>query len=208
MNKQINLSTPTPLCSIMNRYGSDKGSGHHNYTKVYDFIFSKFKNKSVRLFELGLGTNNINLASNMGEIGKPGASLYGWRDYFLSGIIFGADIDKNILFTSDRIETFYCDQTDKNSIQELWSQEALKQNFDIIIEDGLHTLPAQITFLQNSIHKVASGGVYICEDIIKHNIPQFVKFMEESKFDSITYEFLDIPNPQNNYDNVLLLIQK
>jgi hypothetical protein len=29
----------TDLCSIMNQYGSDKGSGHHNYTILYDYLF-------------------------------------------------------------------------------------------------------------------------------------------------------------------------
>lgn len=208
MNKQIDLNTTTPLCTLMNKYGSDKGSGHHNYTKVYDFIFSKYKQKNIRLFELGLGTNNPNLASTMGVFGKPGASLYGWREYFPDSLIFGADIDKDILFTDTNIETFYCDQTNKNSIQNLWNQNSLKENFDIIIEDGLHTLPAQINFLENSIHKLNSGGMYICEDVVKQNIPQFMKYMEESKFELMSYEFLDIPNPRNGYDNILLVIER
>ena len=29
--------------------------------------------------------------------GKPGASLRAWRDYFVNSVVYGADIDKNIL---------------------------------------------------------------------------------------------------------------
>ncbi len=100
----------------MGRYQSDKGheniiASWHNYTTFYYSIFKDFNEKPLRLFELGLGTNNVNLPSNMGPQGKPGASLYGWREFFPNSEIFGADIDTDILFNADRIKTFYCDQT-------------------------------------------------------------------------------------------------
>ena len=109
------------------------------------------------MFELGLGTNNVNVTSNMGTNGRPGASLYGWSEFFPNSKIFGADIDKGILFNTDRIKTFYCDQT----------------NPDIIIEDGLHTYEANVCFLENSIHKLKVNGYYIVEDIIYSDINLF-----------------------------------
>ena len=39
------LSRDTALCAFMNKHGSDKGNGWHNYTKVYDFIFKNVKIK-------------------------------------------------------------------------------------------------------------------------------------------------------------------
>jgi hypothetical protein len=41
--------------------------------------------------------------------GKPGASLYVWRDFFPNAYIFGADIDKEVLFNDKRITTGYID---------------------------------------------------------------------------------------------------
>ena len=69
--------------SFMRKYGSDKGSininnSHHNYTTFYYSIFKSLCDKTLRVFELGLGTNNIDIPSNMGTNGKHGASLYGW----------------------------------------------------------------------------------------------------------------------------------
>ena len=74
------VSESTPLCEIMGRHGSDKGSGDilnswHNYTTLYHSLFKEIRRKPLRVFELGLGTNNVTLASNMGADGKPGASL-------------------------------------------------------------------------------------------------------------------------------------
>lgn len=166
----------TELCVLMARYGSDKSplatpdpsfplSGRHSYTPLYSELFGPLKNKALRVFELGLGTNNPNIPSSMGVKGQPGASLRGWRDYFPNAMIFGADIDRDILFEEDRISTFYCDQCDPVKIAEMWRNAELQEDFDIIIEDGLHYPPANICFFESSIHKLKKGGYYIIEDV-------------------------------------------
>ena len=110
----------TDLCFIMHYYGSDKGdpdlSRNHNYTRTYDELFRSMRPDELRVFELGLGTNNPNFPSNMGPSGRPGASLRGWKQYFKNANIFGADIDAGILFNEDRIKTFYCDQNNGDVI--------------------------------------------------------------------------------------------
>ena len=109
MSYLFDEKTQTPLCEIMCRHGSDKGiANKHNYTTFYYSIFKNLTENKLRIFELGLGTNNVWLPSNMGADGRPGASLYGWREFFSNSNIFGADIDNNILFTTDKIKTFYC----------------------------------------------------------------------------------------------------
>lgn len=47
----------------------------------------------------------------MGNNCRPCASIYGWKEFFQNSLIFGADIDKDILINEDRIKTYYCDQT-------------------------------------------------------------------------------------------------
>lgn len=51
----------------MCRNRSDKGSSH-NYTTLYYSIFKDICKKKLRIFELGLGTNNITIPSNMGKM--------------------------------------------------------------------------------------------------------------------------------------------
>ena len=101
----------------------------------------------------------------MGVFGAPGASLRGWRRLFRHAYIYGADIDRRILFEEDRITTFYCDQLDRTSVLELWSHPELRNGVDIVIEDGLHTFEANISFLEGSLSHLNPGGIYICEDI-------------------------------------------
>jgi hypothetical protein len=213
MNYLINVKEHTPLCEIMGRNRSDKGSMDdktwHNYTIFYYNIFKDLQDKNLRVFELGLGTNNVNLPSNMGSNGRPGASLYGWSEFFPNSQIFGCDIDKNILFNTDRIKTFYCDQTKPKIIKSMWDEYELQENFDIIIDDGLHDFDANVCFFENSIHKLNPNGYYIIEDILNTDEWLFLSKIKEweQKHKDCSFELVKIPH-FNKYDNTLVVVKK
>jgi hypothetical protein len=204
----------TLLCKIMGRYGSDKGhennNNWHNYTTYYNKLFENSQNDSLDIFELGLGTNNINIPSNMGKNGIPGASLRGWREYFPNSQIYGADIDKDILFQDERIKTYWCDQLSPEAIKNLWSNETLPKFFDIIIEDGLHTFDANKIFFENSIHKLKSGGVYIIEDIGLNKLKTYKKQISiwETLYPELIFSIVNIPHNNNTFDNCLIVALK
>jgi hypothetical protein len=201
----------TPLCAIMARCGSDKGpnpsrGNWHNYTAVYHDLFKDKVDTPLNVFELGLGTNNTSIPSNMGANGVPGASIRGWKEYFGRSQIFGADIDRNILFAEDRIQTVYCDQTNPSVIQQMWS---VLPDMDIIIEDGLHTFAANVTFFENSIHKLKRGGVYVIEDVANSEILRFTMKFEQWRvsFPELSFETRMLQHPVNNHDNNLIIIR-
>lgn len=192
-------------------YGSDKGprtsgTSWHTYTPVYHSLFQGLTNETINVFELGLGTNNPALPSNMGVNGKPGASLRGWRDYFPKATIYGADIDQTILFSEERINTVYCDQTNPEVIRSMWNG---LPNMKIIVEDGLHEFKANVTFFENSIHKLQSGGFYVIEDISNKDIVRFTSKIAEWRitFPHLTFEIERLPHQTNVYDNNLMIIR-
>lgn len=100
----------------------------------------------------------------MTSTGKPGASLKVWKDYFKNAKIFGADIDKRILFQEERINTYEVNQLDPSSIKKMWSNIDVN-NFDLIIDDGLHTYEAAMTLFRNSFDRLKKDGIYIIEDV-------------------------------------------
>ena len=211
----FNETVATPLCEIMGRHKSDKGSSditncHHNYTTFYYSIFKNIRERSLRIFELGLGTNNESLPSNMGRNGRPGASLYGWAEFFKNAAVYGADIDKDILFQTDRIHTYFCDQTKPDSIRQMWAHTDLQESFDIIVEDGLHEYYANVCFFENSIHKLAPNGYFIIEDILNHDISKFATSIEQWKvrYPDLIFTTLQIPSTKNTADNTLLVIKR
>lgn len=200
----------TELCEIMKRNGSDKGGGWHNYTEYYYEIFSPLRDKEMDIFELGLGTNNVDVPSNMGAHGVPGASHRGWREFFKNSNIYGADIDTRILFNEERIRSYHCDQTNHESIRTLFEVYLNGMQFDIIIEDGLHTFFANETFLRNSFKYLKSGGIFIVEDLSSETVHEFKKIEAEliQSLEIETFEILEIYNPVNSHDNKLLVIKK
>jgi hypothetical protein len=185
----VNVLAPTKMCRVMTKYGSDKGRLNY-YTPVYSALFKDRCNEAVRIFELGLGTNNTELPSNMGPYGAPGASLRGWRELFPNARVYGADVDRSILFEEDRIKTFYCNQLDQSSIRDLWSNPGLNEGADILIEDGLHTFEGNISFLEGSLRHLRPGGIYVTEDIMLNDVEAWYDRLESvySK-QNPTYEF-------------------
>jgi len=215
MNYVFDTKKSTPLCEIMGRNKSDKGSiniasSWHNYTTFYYSIFKDLREKKLRIFELGLGTNNVKIPSNMGAEGKPGASHYGWSEFFPNSRIFGADIDRDILFNTDKIKSFYCDQTKPEIIRKMWDESDLQEGFDIIVDDGLHIFNANVCFFENSIHKLKKNGYFIIEDILNKEEQTFKNKIKEweLKYKDCLFTLLKIPSSRNNIDNNLLVVVK
>ena len=212
VNSQINK-----LCDA---YGTDKGESKkdnhpyewesHNYADLYEMLF-RCRRKNVQLLiECGLGTNNINLKSSMGINGKVGASLRMWRDFFPSARIIGVDIDKDILFNEQRIETFYCDQLNKKSIEKFAKDSNLiKNSADIILDDGLHTFKAGISFFEGMIKFLNEDGIYLIEDVCQLDMILYKDYFS-NLIDKFTVHFIEGKRPNHLYagGNRLLLIFK
>ena len=98
----------------------------------------------------------------MGKFGKPGASLRAFSQYFPNSEIFGADVDKNILFNSENIKTFYLDQNDISTFDHKLIEN---KKFDLIIEDGLHMQSANLNTLRFSLDRLNENGILVIEDI-------------------------------------------
>lgn len=206
LNYTTNSSVNSKLTELMNYYGSDKGgkNNHHNYSDYYSEIFFN-KRKDVKNFlEIGLGTNNVNLASNMGKEGVPLASLKAWRDYFENANIYGADIDKEILKNDYRIKTFFVDQTNPATISLMFKNIGVSK-FDVILEDGLHEYNANICFFENSISFLSDNGIYIIEDVYFKDKIKFINYFKNSEYN---YSIIDIYHKKNIANNCVVVVRK
>ena len=115
------ISDSSPASEILRSsfaaYGSDK-STRHDYDKLYGFLLRDFDSVS-RILEIGLGTTDTRIVSNMGVNGSPGASLRAFRDCCLSAEVIGLEFDSKILFTENRIRTYFVDQTRPETFADL-----------------------------------------------------------------------------------------
>ena len=78
-------------------------------------------------------------------------------------------------------------------------------NFDIILEDGLHEFNANICFFENSIKYLSSNGTYIIEDVYYKDQEKFINY-----FKKLNYNFavIDIYHQINISNNCLIVIKK
>jgi hypothetical protein len=202
------------LAQLCDKYGSDKGSVHdtskvypwtpHAYVEYYAMLFEQNRETIKNVFECGIGTNNPSLESTMGTTGKPGASLRVWRDYFPNAQIIGADIDHAILFQESRIKTYWLDQTSTKAIKSLWHNVKC-DNFDLMIDDGLHEFNAGICLFENSIDKLSDFGYYIIEDVNQEDI---IKYQQYFKNKDYIMNMLFIFSSKRRRDWSLISIQK
>ena len=76
----------------------------------------------------------------------------------------GADIDRDTLFSEDRIQTAYVDQLQPDTFEEMHRVFG-SPNYDIFIEDGLHSFVASLNSLNFALKYTKKGGVIILEDL-------------------------------------------
>jgi SAM-dependent methyltransferase len=147
--------------------GSNKAN-RHNYHLIYGRVL-KDAERVTAVLEIGLGTNNTDVISNMGVDGVPGASLRAFRDYLPNARIYGADVDRRILFEETRIKTYFVDQTELQSLADLG--EKIDEKLDLIIDDGLHSPHANVAVLAFALDRLKPGGWVIIEDIPESAYP-------------------------------------
>ena len=121
----------------------------HNYTPFYEKYFKIFKNKKIKILELG------------SHEGKGIASFY---YFFPNARLIGANINPfQMKYYSNRIEEIFIDVSSKKILQSFCNY--IDINFDLIIDDASHNLRDILITLPIVFKKLKSGGYYVIEDI-------------------------------------------
>lgn len=176
--------------------GTDKNTCHSYIENFYEVEFEKYRDKKIDLLEIGVET---------------GGSLKLWKEYFVnSNSIVGADI------LDDKIDPRYknipgvtlqfCDAYDEDNSH-------LFGEYDIIIDDGPHTLDSQLNFIEIYLPKLKKDGLFIIEDI--QRVTDFDTLIEKAKkvseeIDSdIEYvvECIDLRDKKGRWDDLIFLIR-
>lgn len=193
-NLVFHSRVPSVISELSERFGSDKASTvddskfawlPHQYGAFYDLLLGGIRHEVSLVFECGIGTTNPLFPSNMGHDGVPGASLRMWREYFPNAHIIGADIDPNVLISEERISSFLVDQTDRDSIQLMWDRIG-KSDFDLMVDDGLHSFSAAASLFRGSHERLKPGGLYVVEDVRISSVSDLFALAEGQGF-SATY---------------------
>lgn len=172
------------LIDLFRKYSLDKL--YHRYEDLYYEILKDNKHNIKNMLEIGIGTIDETKVSsmygykiNLAQEYTFGNSLRAWRDYLPNANIYGIDVDENTMFEEDRIKTYCSSSFDKDKMDKILSNI---DKFDLIIDDGLHTLEANITTLEIVFPYLKDGGYYVIEDVNERPDCLINDFLKDERF--------------------------
>jgi len=153
------------LTELANKYRSDKGTvagaPPHRYTYLYDLIFYPIRNDRVNFLEMGLAVGGPEVGGPVDrEVISPSIKM--WTEYFPAAMIYGFDISD---FSHMEHPRFKFVRGDSGSLEDITRLRNSANHFDVIIDDASHASYHQQLPLRHLWAKLASGGLYIIEDL-------------------------------------------
>jgi hypothetical protein len=146
--QQQTLTKLPSMEEIGRRTETDKVSTHRYYYYYPRFLEPLRSLPNIHMLEIGF---------------LFGQSYKMWKEYFPLGNIFFLDIVEGDTYLNARYKG---DSGDPKVLSALLDAKKIRGNLDLIVDDGSHYPPHQITaFSYLFLHGLKPGGIYIIEDI-------------------------------------------
>jgi len=154
------------LTQLADRFGSDKGSRKHRYTELYHMLFQPHRQRALTFLEMGLMIGGPEHGIDKDREVQEPPSVRMWLEYFPNAHIIGLDVSDFSAYETDRFSFYRCDMDKRDNIAEAAeAMTAAGQAPDIIIDDASHASRHQQDAFLTLFPKLASGGLYIIEDL-------------------------------------------
>lgn len=164
----------------------------HQYIEVYESFFEPIRNHVKNVLEIGINTGNSHKM---------------WRDYFVSATIYGIDIEDfcHGMSGEERIHAIFTDAYTQEVVDSFGDLK-----FDVMIDDGPHTLESQKFFLSNYSQLLSVNGIMVIEDI---PYPDWIPFLSDAvpdhlKMNSFAIDRRWVPGQNSIDDEIMFVIDK
>jgi predicted O-methyltransferase YrrM len=115
--------------------------------------------------------NNLKDVKHVLEIGVyNGGSLQYLSTKYPNAKIYGIDIEDKRQYDTENVKTFIINQEDRNLLNKFL--EEVNVEFDLIIDDGGHTMKQQQVSFGVLFKRLKKGGLYILEDLHTSRLEQ------------------------------------
>ena len=183
------------LDNIINNDKTDKNTVH-SYLELYQHLFNNKQLTAKNILEIGI---------------DRGGSIKLWSDFFINATIYGLDI-MNIDDICDDIKNIHniklyssYDAYDPITFNNVFLKSNIK--FDVLIDDGPHTLESMILFIQLYSQINTDDGILIIEDVQSIDwINDLINAVPENLKSYIKY--YDLRKNKNRYDDIIFTIDK
>jgi hypothetical protein len=133
---------------------------------MYQKYLGPIRTQPIKMLEIGLGCD-----MNYG----PGKSYYTWLDWLPNVDLYFIEYDalcvKKWVNKTDKATVVAGDQADVSFLNEFMNKYG--RDFDVIIDDGGHTMTQQKTSLNTLYEALKLGGIYFCEDLQTSYMEQY-----------------------------------
>jgi hypothetical protein len=191
------------LIDLVDNTRTDKNTGH-SYLDLYEKLLHKYKYTAKNVLEIGIGP-----PQKKSGVNNNGGSIKLWHDYFVNAQIITSDILSSDDIADDlknnpRIHIVLGDAYDPRSIN---YGVLSKIRYEVVLDDGPHTLDSMIRFICLYFPLVVDGGILIIEDvqditwldILKQHVPEPYK-------KNVCY--YDLRYVKNRYDDIVFVVTK
>jgi len=174
-------------------WGTDKNTSH-SYTDFYYNLLKSYKESRINILEIG---------------NQYGASTLLWNKFLPKANIIGIDIYQQ---THDKA----LENMDKNKVflyqKDAYTQDSVNfcldkftDGYDIIIDDGPHSLDSQLYTIKNYVNLLKPNGYLIIEDV---NNTYHLDVLYNNISDEFVTEKINLTSIKNRYDDLILKVQR
>ena len=134
---------------------------------LYNYVIEQQggKKAKIKILEIGTGSS-ANMFLGTDPHANKGAALKGFKTYLPNALLYGCDIDRQCLVNEKRIRSVYMDQYDPSTFGTA-IKELGESKFHLIIDDGAHSLGANINTLLLAVDCLELNGWYCIENITR-----------------------------------------
>jgi cephalosporin hydroxylase len=181
------------LVDLIDNTRTDKNT-IHSYIDIYENLFQRKKETAKNVLEVGI---------------LMGGSIKLWDDYFTNAQVYGIDITPydevwNEIKNKDSITL----HTSTDAYKKEFVESTLaSKKFDILIDDGPHTLESMKSFLRFYSPLLAEDGILIIEDI---QSCYWIDILRESTPDHLKpfMKVYDLRDKKLRNDDILFVIDR
>jgi hypothetical protein len=182
------------LVDIVNNDRTDKNTVH-SYLPVYDALLKDKQHTATNVLEIGI---------------CQGGSIKLWYDFFTNANVYGIDImNYNDVWNDikrDRIQLYTStDAYNEDFVKSVFVDTNKK--FDLILDDGPHTLESMIKFVKLYSTLLSDNGILIIEDIQSYDWIESLRNIVPDDL-KMYIGVYDLRDKKNRYDDILFVINK
>jgi hypothetical protein len=180
------------LKSLVNNQLTDKDTAH-SYLDTYDSLFGRLRTSAIRVVEIGV---------------YDGGSIALWSDFFTNATIYGLDIvplRKEAVFLTRYPRVVLKQPVDAYSADTISIFSTMK--FDVIIDDGPHTLESMLSCVMNYSKMLTDNGILVVEDVPDIRWTEDLRAATPDDLKQYIQVF-DLRENKGRWDDILFVINK